>query len=92
MWFSATNTSHPEAARAYGWMRFLQLDLFAQAVGMVNASDYLNPHLWTVVAMVLACKVVIIRATRAEPETSSLHGYGAAPAPRLAFCPASGNP
>ena len=89
LWFSSfsrsSSTNHPEAARAYGWMRFLQLDLFAQAVGMVNASDYLNPHLWTVVAMVLACKVVIIRATRAKPETSSLHGYGAAPVPRLAF-------
>lgn len=70
LWFSTPRASlagHSDATDAYGWMRFLQMDLFAQAVGMINASDYLNPHLWTVVAIVLGCKVVVIRAARPDP-------------------------
>ena len=71
LWFPTPAASvlaaNPEIARPYGWLRFLQLDLFAQAVGMANASDYLNPHLWTVVAIALSCKVVITRTARAEP-------------------------
>jgi hypothetical protein len=66
LWFSApagfAGTAAPDVSRAYIWMRFLQLDLFAQAVGMSNAADYLNPHLWTVIAIVLACKVLILRS------------------------------
>jgi hypothetical protein len=54
----------PDAVQGYIWMRFLQLDLLAQAVGMINASDYLNPHLWTVVAIVLTCKTLILREAR----------------------------
>jgi hypothetical protein len=57
-----TATVSDEAGSAYLWMRLLQLDLFAQAVGMLNSADYLNPHLWTVVAIVLACKVLIRRS------------------------------
>jgi hypothetical protein len=51
----------------FTWMRFLQLDLLAQAIGMVNASDYLNPHLWTVVAIVLACKTVLLTRNVSSP-------------------------
>ena len=51
----------PEPAQGYVWLRFLQLDLFAQAVGMLSASDYLNPHLWTVVAIALTCKTLLLR-------------------------------
>lgn len=68
LWFSAppgyAARARPEAARAYAWLRFLQLDLLAQAVGMINASDFLNPHLWTVVAIVLACKTSILAESR----------------------------
>ena len=68
VWFAVprafTAEAAPEAVRAYGWLRFLQLDLFAQAIGMANAADYLNPHLWTVIAIVLACKVLILRDAR----------------------------
>ena len=80
VWFRVprdfTAEATPEAVRAYGWLRYLQLDLFAQAVGMANAADYLNPHLWTVIAIVLACKVLILRETRlphrdAEPVPAS---------------------
>jgi hypothetical protein len=89
LWFSSFGSSnraaHPEAARAYGWMRFLQLDLFAQAVGMINASDYMNPHLWTVIAIVLACKVFIIRDTHAETDPSPVRAGSGAPVPSLAF-------
>jgi hypothetical protein len=70
LWFRSPGpgvlAGHADAARAYGWLRYLQIDLFAQAVGMLNTSDYLNPHLWTVVAIVLACKVLVIRATTCE--------------------------
>lgn len=51
----------PAAVQAATWLRFLQINLLAQAVGMVNSSDYLNPHLWTVVAIVLASKTLIAR-------------------------------
>jgi hypothetical protein len=75
LWFvppgGAVLRTQREVAWAYTWMRFLQLDLLAQAVGMLNASDYLNPHLWTVVAMVLACKVFIVRATRPAPTVTA---------------------
>jgi O-antigen ligase len=67
LWFPAPDPAvlraRPDVAWAFTLIRFLQLDLFAQAVGMLNASDYLNPHLWTVVAIVLACKTFIIRET-----------------------------
>ncbi|MEO6213079.1 MAG: O-antigen ligase family protein [Vicinamibacterales bacterium] len=72
LWFSAPGDygSRPGVqGDLYTWMRFLQLDLFAQAVGMANASDYLNPHLWTVIAMVLACKTVLL----AEGRTAALN-------------------
>jgi hypothetical protein len=88
LWFASPSAAalseRPEVARAYGWLRFLQLDLFAQAVGMVNASDYLNPHLWTVVAIVLACKVVIIRETRSVPDPVAAAGRSLAPLPGFA--------
>jgi hypothetical protein len=65
LWFSApagfVRHVPPEVRRGLTLMRFLQLDLFAQAVGMINSSDYLNPHLWTVVALVLAHKTLIAR-------------------------------
>lgn len=51
----------PEARQAYSWLRILQVDLLAQAVGMLNYSDYLNPHLWTVVAIVAACRTMLLR-------------------------------
>lgn len=87
LWFAAPGEAvlraRPDVAWAYAWMRFLQVDLLAQGVGMLNASDYLNPHLWTVVAMVLACKVFIVRATRPAPAVAA---PGPAPLaiPRLA--------
>ena len=59
---AAALRQRPDLAWAHSWMRLLQLDLVAQAVGMLNAADYLNPHLWTVVAIVLACKVYIMRS------------------------------
>jgi O-Antigen ligase len=67
LWFSvppgfARGAGH-DVGLAYAWLRFLQMDLFAQAVGMLNSADYLNPHLWTVVAIVLACKTLILRET-----------------------------
>jgi O-antigen ligase len=49
------------AGQAYGWLRFLQLDALAQMAGMLNYSDYLSPHMWTVVAMLLACQAVVRR-------------------------------
>jgi hypothetical protein len=68
LWFSVPRefiaNASLETVRSYGWLRFLQLDLFAQAVGMANAADYLNPHLWTVIAITLGCKVVILREAR----------------------------
>ena len=68
LWFRAprgfTAIAPPHVAQGYAWLRFLQLDLFAQAVGMLNSSDYLNPHVWTIVAIVLACKTLIARDGR----------------------------
>jgi hypothetical protein len=88
LWFASPGRTwrlnHPEAARAYGWMRFLQLDLFAQAVGMINASDYMNPHLWTVVAIVLGCKVLIIRSTTADAGVMAAAPGSIAPEPSFA--------
>ena len=54
----------PDVAQGYLWLRFLQVDLLAQAVGMLNSSDYLNPHLWTVVAIVISLKVLLARDSR----------------------------
>jgi hypothetical protein len=89
LWFRAPSRSalanNPDAARAYGWLRFLQLDLFAQAVGMANASDYLNPHLWTVVAIALACKVVVSRGTVSDDVAAMEPARPAGPAPSFAF-------
>lgn len=81
LWFAAPRGFHthanPETAQIYLWLRFLQLDMLAQAIGMLNAADYLNPHLWTVVAILLACKtllapapaVAVITADHALPGT-----------------------
>jgi O-antigen ligase/polysaccharide polymerase Wzy-like membrane protein len=63
LWFRAPRGFHsdvsPETEQIYLWLRFLQLDMLAQAVGMLNSADYLNPHLWTVVAIVLGCKTLL---------------------------------
>ena len=57
------------AGQAYGWLRFLQLDALAQMFGTLNYSDYLSPHMWTVVAMLLACRAVVRRESQwTEPE------------------------
>jgi len=47
---------------AYILLRFLQMDLVAQAVGMVNYSDLLAPHLWVIVAIVLVLQQVVLKA------------------------------
>jgi O-antigen ligase/polysaccharide polymerase Wzy-like membrane protein len=66
--FSTRNFA-PGAAQAYGWLRLLQMDALAQAVGMLNYSDYLSPHLWTVVGITLACRALVRReAAPAETE------------------------
>jgi hypothetical protein len=71
------------AGQAYSWLRFLQLDALAQMAGMLNYSDYLSPHMWTVVAMLLACQAVVRREAQGiEPEP------GPALAPRLKTAPA----
>lgn len=82
LWFSAPRGFHmsadPQTAQTYLWLRFLQVDMLAQAVGMLSSADYLNPHLWTVVAIVLACKTLLWRtpavgmvtADRVEPRTA----------------------
>ena len=76
LWFAAPSdfleTASPEMAQTYLWLRFLQFDMFAQGVGMVNAADYLNPHFWTVVAIVLACKTLLIAGTRPAPAAFAL--------------------
>jgi hypothetical protein len=68
LWFPAprgfASEAQLETAQTYTWLRFLQLDLFAQAVGMLNSADYLNPHLWTIVAIVLSCKALILQDLR----------------------------
>ena len=89
LWFPAPAAAllraRPDLAWAYALLRCLQLDLLAQGIGMINASDYLNPHLWTVVAMLLACKVVIRRETWSAPaaDPAPTHAPPFA-APRLA--------
>ena len=69
LWFPASpglvSQASDQVRQAYAWLRCLQVDLLAQAVGMMNSSDYLNPHVWTVVAVVLACKTLIARDLRA---------------------------
>ena len=58
----------PTVAYGYALVMFLQVDLVAQAVGMANSSDYLNPHLWTVVAIMLSAKTLLAgRVTAVEP-------------------------
>ncbi|HXG70627.1 MAG TPA: O-antigen ligase family protein [Gemmatimonadaceae bacterium] len=61
----------PEARQGYAWMRILQIDLFAQAVGMLNYSDYLHPHLWTIVAIVLACKTLLVQDSLGQRSAAS---------------------
>ena len=51
----------PDAAQASAWLRLLQIDAVAQGVGMLNYSDYLSPHLWTVVGIALACRALLVR-------------------------------
>jgi O-antigen ligase len=86
LWFRAPRGFLADApvpvARAYVLMRFLQVDLVAQAVGMLNSGDYLNPHLWTVISIVLACKVLILRerSPRSEPSTARDHYFVPSPA------------
>jgi len=60
-----------KARLAYACLRFLQLDLLAQAVGMLNYADYLNPHFWTVVAIVLSCKALLARERVAAPAATT---------------------
>ena len=71
LWFSAPldflQTASPESAQTFLWLRFLQFDMFAQGIGMLNAADYLNPHLWTVVAIILACKKLLLAGTARAP-------------------------
>jgi hypothetical protein len=70
------------AAQAYAWLRFLQLDALAQMAGMLNYSDYLSPHMWTVVAMLLACCAVVRRDGQlTEPEQASVMLPRLKPAP-----------
>lgn len=86
LWFSApaafVAAAPADVTIPYVWMRFLQLDLLAQAVGMANSADYLNPHLWTVVAIVLACKVWILR--RSSLDVPALIREAPAGVPRFA--------
>ena len=88
LWFSVppgfASAATPEASRVYGWLRFLQLDLFAQAIGMANAADYLNPHLWTVVSITLACKVLILRDNRLPHRDAEAVAVPANAPPRFA--------
>ena len=69
----------PGAGQAYSWLRFLQLDALAQMAGMLNYSDYLSPHMWTVVAVLLACRAVVRREAE-EPQPALLPRLTAAPA------------
>jgi hypothetical protein len=74
-----------EAALAYAWLRFLQLDLVAQSVGMLNYADYLNPHFWTIVAVVLTCKTLILREADFMPEPADRTvSAGVGPVPSFA--------
>jgi O-Antigen ligase len=76
----------PDAKFAYVFLRFLQLDLLAQAVGMLNYADYLNPHFWTVVAIVLSCKTLIIRERATAPVAAASRAapIGGGPVPNFA--------
>jgi hypothetical protein len=65
-----------EARQAHAWVRFLQVDLFAHAVGMLNYSDYLHPHLWTVVAIVLACRTLLQHEARNVASRAALRVPG----------------
>jgi hypothetical protein len=70
-------------AQAHGWLRLLQLDALAHTVAMLNYSDYLSPHLWTVIGIMLACRA-LVRREAVHMETAR------APAslPRLTTAPA----
>lgn len=70
-------------AQAYVWVRLLQVDALAQAVGMLNYSDYLSPHLWTVIGIMLACRALVRRET-AVVETERVPAV----MPRLTTAPA----
>jgi hypothetical protein len=59
------------------------MDALAQAVGMLNYSDYLSPHLWTVVGIMLACRGVVRHAT-----VPQLTERASAPVPHLRPAPA----
>jgi O-antigen ligase len=82
----SVGSARPDAKFAYVFLRFLQLDLLAQAVGMLNYADYLNPHFWTVVAIVLSCKTLIIRERAAVPAAvaSRPAPIGGGPVPNFA--------
>jgi hypothetical protein len=67
-----------DARQAHAWLRFLQVDLLAQAVGMLNYSDYLNPHLWTVVAIALACRTLLVDEARHVAAPAALPVQGIA--------------
>lgn len=45
--------------KAYLLLRFLQIDLAAQVVGMVFYADYLSPQMWTFVGMILALQKIV---------------------------------
>ena len=64
----------PDAAQTYAWLRLLQMDAVAQAVGMLNYSDYLSPHIWTVVGIVLACRALIVRQAASAAAERPAHG------------------
>ena len=71
------------SGQAYSWLRFLQLDALAQMAGMLNYSDYLSPHMWTVVAMLLACQAVVRHeapVTESEPAPALVPRLKTAPA------------
>ena len=76
LWFRLPSefieTASPESAQTFLWLRFLQFDLFAQGIGMINAADYLNPHFWTVVAIVLSCKALLLAETRPSATVPAL--------------------
>ncbi len=78
-------SASPVASLPHAWLRFLQFDLIAQSVGMLNYGDYLNPHLWTVVAIVIACQTLILReAARVAPPASRPVPAGMGPVPSFA--------
>jgi len=61
----------------YFLLKLLQIDLAAQAVGMVAYADLLSPHVWFIVAIVLILQQVVLgqgvtlRATSFSPSRVS---------------------